>query len=92
VSEPWEAGPGSQQKGFLLLTAATAYCHCGFGVLFGFFKGEFSIMGQNIQALALCLWLQNIHSDLVLLSKKNSWTDRRLCQHASVLWAASYNF
>lgn len=29
-------------------------------------------MGQNIQALALCLWLQHIHSDLVLLSKKNS--------------------
>lgn len=71
VSECWKAGPGSQQESVLLLTTATAYCHCSFWVLFGFFKGEVSIMGQNSQALPLCLWLQHVHSSLVLLSKKN---------------------
>lgn len=29
-------------------------------------------MGQNIQALAVCLWIQHVHTYLVLLSKKNS--------------------
>jgi len=52
AGESWEAGEGSQQESFLLLTTATAYCCCGFGVLLGFFKGELSKEGRMLK-----LWL-----------------------------------
>lgn len=62
----------ASRRAFFCLLQQLLIATVAFWVLFGFFKGELSITGQNIRTLALCLWLQHVRSDLVLLSKKNS--------------------